>query len=236
MTVMIGQWTDSQESRLDKDSKEDMNNMLSKSRNILRIDDYSMCKHYIYLIVYIEMKNILIRNRNEIQSFFNNFPATQHDLHNLVIDASLTVIPTQNNASLFTLSIHGRLKLNNFLRGFDRTLILGPPTQPDLPASILNDQLHLRPPSLVDIKAMTSSNPLTIGPTSPQHSGPVQPSIPVNQLSQDQQLKIKQLSNETRLNVPYSMLCLQQANWDLGVARGLAQQSRHNLPPDAFLQ
>jgi hypothetical protein len=97
----------------------------------------------------------------------------------------------------------------------------------------VNDQLHLRPPSLVDVKSMSTGN-VTSPPTSPQQIHQVQ-QLGGN-MSVEQQLAVKQLCNDTRMIPEYSLQCLNQAQWNYQQALRLAQENRHKLPPNAFTQ
>lgn len=67
-----------------------------------------------------------------------------------------------------------------------------------------------------------------------QNQPPIQQAPQLNPGPGPEANVVQALMQQTRLNAHYAELCAKEANFDLGVAFSLFEQSRSNLPPDAF--
>lgn len=117
------------------------------------------------------------------------------------------------------------------LRSFSRTFILGPGAPSGPTIRVVSDMLVLRPwaplakPSTtvdtrnIDQKLAVSDSALLTGALSAE---------------KQQEIVARQFMEHTGMTMHYSVLCLQQAEWDLQKADVLFNQTKVNLPADAF--
>eukprot|EP01080_Neovahlkampfia_damariscottae_P006792 gene6792-10956_t len=199
-----------QEGRVDgKDSFEQLKYVAKLGRNLLTDKDID------------KRQKTIFHKRIPILYFMTQLPKTQHDLGGIIIDAHTLSIP--NQASVIFVSMHGKYKNQyGFIRCFDRTFILAPPSQNSgFPAVILNDELHIRPD--------TNSKNDKIQ----QVQMSQQPQQQQNQNVQNQAM-LKQLMNETGMNEPYAKKCLNDSGWNYAKAKEFFAYYRNQLPKDAF--
>ena len=136
-------------------------------------------------------------------------------------------------------------------RSFDRTFILGPGNTPS-GVQVLNDILAVRaytgheafkptvtPRQSPQISAAALAAPPTIktidipaGLAAPEGFG-----VLVGDKTQErvqQELLALELSKATRMTLDFSVMCLQESNWDLQQAGQSFEANRANIPPNAF--
>lgn len=215
---------------------------ISESRNLMRTSTANARHHRVAL------------GPEAVMRVFAHIPRTKHDLAKpgaFAIDAWQVHGIRQQGDTGVLMSVHGEFvdQDTNFPRSFDRTLIVVP--SPTGAMVIASDMLTVRSHSAMpqpDLRT-DQGTPGTAAPAPPAAGTPV-PAGPVPaatqpQLQQPSQLEagpgpvaaanmVQALMQQTHLNAHYAELCAKQANFDLGVALSLFQQSRANLPPDAF--
>lgn len=171
--------------------------------------------------------------QNAILTVFQKLPATKHDLsqaHKFAIDGIALNGVRAPHDSAISVSIHGEMLdvASNLTRSFDRTLVILP--SPGGSFLIASDMLTIR--SAAGYDAFHSNRP-------PPGSSPTPPAVtpgPAGGTPDPSTIEtlVRQVMAQTGLTLKYAQECLQQANFDLAMALNLFQQSRGQLPPDAF--
>lgn len=92
----------------------------------------------------------------------------------------------------------------------------------------------LPPPAAPGAGAPPANNAMgnAMGNAMPGSMGNVPPEL--QGLNPDQLMMVQNLMSATRLNARYARMCCEQANFNPAQAQALFEQSRANLPPDAF--
>lgn len=199
-----------------------------------------------------------------IAAVFQKLPPTQHDLKSpekFAVDVwSLKGIRAVDDQAIM-IFVHGEYLENNTPYSFDRSLVILPGPNGNMIVS--SDMLTIRPYSGNDgwkpfhtlgsnsnsgaangapmgnipsgPASMAGSAPLNTPSSAPASaSSMIDPQILQN-LSSSQQLVLKTLVEKTKLTAQYAMMCAQQANFDLQQSLQLFEQSKTQLPPDAFM-
>lgn len=196
--------------------------------------------------------NRLYTGPQAIGGVFRRLPPTKHDLaqaHKFSIEAWRVPDVRVAGDTGVMICVHGEYdEPQNIIRSFDRTFIVlqGPAGNMIVSADIMT----VRAWAGSDAWKETGSHPGTpggtpvpTGPPPPANSpapgpgvSPVPQGIPpeLNGLTPEQISIVEKLMIETRLNAQYARMCAEQANFDLGQAAALFQQSRAQLPPNAF--
>lgn len=179
--------------------------------------------------------------RNAILTVFQKLPATKHDLsqaHKFAIDGIALNGVRSPQDSAISVSIHGEMLdvTSNLTRSFDRTLVILPsPVGGSF--VIASDMLTIR--SAAGSDAFTSPRAGQSANVTPHVTPATTPTPAPTGATPDPstaETLVHQLMAQTGLTLKYAQECLQQANFDLGLALNLFQQSRSQLPPDAFAQ
>lgn len=189
-----------------------------------------------------------------IASVFQKLPPTEHDLKSpekFAVDVwSVKDIRAVGDQAIM-IFVHGEfVQLNNrAVHSFDRSLVVLPGPNGNMIVS--SDMLTIRPYSGNDGWKPLDSSGSNSAPGSASNTGSVPPSSgspstnPVSasslinpdhikHLSPPQQLVIKTLVEKTRLTANYAIMCAEQADYDLQQSLQLFEQSKSQLPPDAF--
>jgi nuclear RNA export factor len=171
-----------------------------------------------------------------ISKAFGRIPATKHDLvqspHKFSIEAWRTTgVRTADDTGIIT-SLHGEFtepQSADTLRSFDRVFVLtqGPTGNMIVAADMLTvrawagfDAWKERPSTQVSTAPSVSGDAVFTG---------------LDGLKPDQIAIVQNLMQETRLNARYARMCAEQAQFDITQAATLFQQSRQQLPPEAFI-
>ncbi|CAF0839800.1 unnamed protein product [Rotaria sordida] len=154
------------------------------------------------------------------------YPLTKHDGNSFHVD----VISTTNNRAVFT--INGLYKevdqnTNNPIRCFQRTFTCAPTTAGIL---IIADHIMLSNAADAQIEKMTHSST-----TSSSQDSNNQNNLNTNIDIQNQEM-VQKFSRQSGMNIEYSILCLQQNNWNYDKAAEvfLDLHSKNMIPTDAF--
>lgn len=123
------------------------------------------------------------------------------------------------------------------VRYFNRTFIIVPE---GTGYCIRNEQLHISPPTDAQLKNLNNQREVQIpGPvvphTAPSSSGVVKP-LP-SQLPEDvKQQMTMTLSQQTNMNLEWSLKCLEEVLWNYDNALSAFQEffKRGQIPPEAF--
>jgi nuclear RNA export factor len=199
--------------------------------------------------------NRLAIGPQSIAGTFHKLPSTKHDLspEKFAIEVWRTSGVRVAGDAAIVINIHGEFQdlQSNMKRSFDRVFILL--NSPTGSIIVTSDMLTVRGYAGIDawVESKTVSNGVQVQAPQPPSTTGIQrsptpavigntnnPATPIppelNGLSPDQIAGIQKLMAETRLNPHYARMCLEQANFDLNQALALFQQSRPQLPPDAF--
>lgn len=201
---------------------------------------------------------------SRIAEIFDKLPQTKHDLEkagSFTIDAwHMEGVRAVGDTGVIIV-VHGNFTElpKNSSRSFDRTLIIwqNPQGQMVVASDLLtirplNDQALLlmqqpalqhipqhAPPPLLQPGVQQPSPAPNFGapPMNTQIIGSLgQPGAPPNPVAPSSPEQVVQLlMQQTRLSLQYATVCAQQANYDLAQALALFNQSRGQLPPDAFV-
>ncbi|POS82514.1 hypothetical protein EPUL_005835, partial [Erysiphe pulchra] len=115
------------------------------------------------------------------------------------------------------------------LCSFSRTFILGPGPPGGPAIRVISDLLVLRPWAPLASSTTTSTSNISI------QGQIIQGSTSVKTIEQQQELIAQKFMEHTGMTLQYSILCLQQAEWDVQKANELFNQKKANLPADAFI-
>ncbi|XP_011701217.1 PREDICTED: nuclear RNA export factor 1-like [Wasmannia auropunctata] len=201
-----------------------LNGYIMESRNLFRINDTT------------RRQKLLKQGRLPVVSFVSEMPRTRHLLNTFTMDISLA---TQ---SMMFITITGYFQeLDNKdepIRYFNRTFIIVPEGEG---YCIRNEQLHIsQPPEALMKQLHQQLSQLNSQPTQPETpalgSAEVAKSV-VPELSNDikQQMTVT-LSQQTNMNLEWSLKCLQETQWNYDNALSAFQEfyKRGQIPSEAF--
>ncbi|KYQ54883.1 Nuclear RNA export factor 1 [Trachymyrmex zeteki] len=202
-----------------------LNGYYLENRNLLKINDT------------IRRQKFLKQGRLPVVSFISEMPRTRHLLNTFTMDLSLV---TQ---TIMFITITGYFQqLDNkeeLIRYFNRTFIIVPEGEG---YCIRNEQLHISQPSEVQLKELhqqlnqlnaqqTQSETETLSST--EVAKPVQSTELNDEVKKQMTLT---LSQQTNMNLEWSLKCLQETQWIYDNAIAAFQEffKRGQIPPQAF--
>lgn len=179
---------------------------------------------------------------DSIASVFQRLPATKHDLKNpakFSLDAwKVSSVRAPNDQGIMVF-VHGEFEEapEGWVRSFDRSLVLIPGPVGNMIVS--SDMLTLRPYGGCDAWKESSVNQQQQQPANIPPQAAPSGDIPdaLKALSPEQQLVVKNLMQETRLNAEFALMCAQQAQFNYQQAFELFQHSHasNSIPSNAFM-
>ncbi|XP_076244602.1 nuclear RNA export factor 1 [Calliopsis andreniformis] len=191
----------------------------SENRNLYRVNDTN------------KRQKLLKQGRLPVVSFISEMPQTAHYLDTFTMDISLVT----DGMMLITVTglfkeVDGSKK-EPAVRYFNRTFIIVPEGSG---YCIRNEQLHVSNPTDVQLKHLSN---LTTGQMSqaPMSSNAVKP-LP-SQLPEDvKQQMTMTLSQQTNMNLEWSLKCLEEVQWNYDNALSAFQEffKRGQIPAEAF--
>lgn len=198
-----------------------LNGYLLENRNLYRINDQN------------KRQKLLKQGRLPVVSFISEMPQTSHYLNTFTMDINLIT------AGMMLIAVTGMFKeldkKDRPIRYFNRTFIIVPEGSG---YCIRNEQLHISYPTDAQLKQLTEqlSAPLSVPtPQTPSSSNAVKPLS--SQLSEDvkQQMTLT-LSQQTNMNLEWSLKCLEEVQWNYGNALSAFQEffKLGQIPPEAF--
>ncbi|GAB1864489.1 Nuclear RNA export factor [Camponotus japonicus] len=199
-----------------------LNGYLMENRNLFRIYDTT------------RRQKLLKHGRLPVVSFISEMPRTRHFLDTFTMDIALA---TQ---VMMFITITGYFQeLDNKeqpIRHFNRTFIIVPEGRG---YCIRNEQLHISQPPEAQLKQLNQQ--LNSQPTQPEVSAllpqtSTQSAKPV-ELSEDiKQQMTMTLSQQTNMNLEWSLKCLQETQWNYDNALSAFQEffKRGQIPSEAF--
>lgn len=197
------------------------NGYLLENRNLYRINDTN------------KRQKLLKQGRLPVVSFISQIPQTTHYLNTFTMDISLV---TDGMMLITVTGLFKELdKKEQPVRYFNRTFIIIPEGSG---YCIRNEQLHISTPTDIQLKHLSSQPetpmPVAISQT-PLTSSTVKPLPP--QLSEDvkQQMTLT-LSQQTNMNLEWSLKCLEEVHWNYDNALAAFQEffKRGQIPAEAF--
>ncbi|XP_029161960.1 nuclear RNA export factor 1-like [Nylanderia fulva] len=187
---------------------------LINSRNLFRIYDTT------------RRQQLLKYGRLPIVSFISQLPQTRHLLDTFTMDVVLVA------QTMMFITITGYFQeLNDkeqFIRHFNRTFII---VQEGAGYCIRNEQLHINYPTEAQLKELSQQ----MQPKTPEPIETVQkPIAPV--LTEDMRQMIATLSQQTNMNLNWSLKCLQEMEWNYDNALTAFQNffKCGQIPSEAF--
>ncbi|KAK6864640.1 hypothetical protein PG990_005918 [Apiospora arundinis] len=177
-----------------------------------------------------------------IQDVWQKLPATRHpdlatQFDRYIIDchpiSGLADLSGQSLAGVdgMIITFHGEFEDQDpetkatTKRSFSRTILLGPGAPGRNPIRVASDVLTLK-----------AYNPLpsVLGPTAAIPAVPVAPSAALSAEEVQKQQMLSELCRQTGMNIEYSRMCLDVANWVFEQALATFNEKRASLPADAF--
>ncbi|KAG7199785.1 hypothetical protein KM043_000448 [Ampulex compressa] len=200
-----------------------INGYLLENRNLYRINDAN------------KRQKLLKQGRLPVVSFISEMPRTRHYLSTFTMDISLVTEGMMNITvtGLFK-ELDGKEQASRY---FNRTFIIVPEGNG---YCIRNEQLHIRHPTEAQQKylAANSAETQTVAPESvPQTSSAPAPKAVAPQLTEDvKQRMTLTLSQQTNMNMEWSLKCLEEVQWDYNNALAAFQEffKRGQIPAEAF--
>ncbi|EGI63482.1 Nuclear RNA export factor 1 [Acromyrmex echinatior] len=201
-----------------------LNGYYLENRNLFRINDT------------IRRQKFLKQGRLPVVSFISEMPRTRHLLNTFTMDLSLV---TQ---TIMFITITGYFQqLDNkeeLIRYFNRTFIIVPEGEG---YCIRNEQLHISQPSEVQLKELHQQlNQLNTQQTQPEtetlSSTEVTKPVPTELDDEVKKQMTLMLSQQTNMNLEWSLKCLQETQWIYDNAIAAFQEffKRGQIPPQAF--
>eukprot|EP01105_Mastigella_eilhardi_P026161 TRINITY_DN7418_c0_g1_i1.p1 TRINITY_DN7418_c0_g1~~TRINITY_DN7418_c0_g1_i1.p1 ORF type:complete len:576 (+),score=181.92 TRINITY_DN7418_c0_g1_i1:40-1767(+) len=196
-------------------------NLIKYNRNLLKRQELD------------ERVKLLSSGRLNISKLLAELPKTVHNLNVCAIDAyslrsGVSAVP------IAVIHIMGPLMLGDEKVGFDRVLMLAPPSarSEGWPGVIVNDQLQLfdAPLQFAQLQPQQPPTPAT-SPQPPAVASP-SPSVPQSHL-----VMAERLVQETRLQAQYAVQCLEAAGWNYDAALVSFQQKQAagQIPPQVLI-
>lgn len=198
-----------------------LNGYLMENRNLYRINDTN------------KRQKLLKQGRLPIVSFISEMPQTSHYLNTFTMDISLIT------DGIMLITVTGLFKeldkKEQPIRYFNRTFIIIPEGSG---YCIRNEQLHITQPTDAQLKQLNSQSEAQMtdpGSQTSSVSGTTEP-LPV-QLSEDvKQQMTMTLSQQTNMNLEWSLKCLEEVSWNYDNALSAFQEfyKRGQIPAEAF--
>ncbi|XP_063981065.1 nuclear RNA export factor 1-like [Diachasmimorpha longicaudata] len=173
-------------------------------------------------------RKLLKQGRLPVVTYISEMPKTHHYLNSFTMDIGLVT------DAMMLITITGCFKeidtKENFIRYFHRTFVIVPE---GTGYCIRNEQLHLSHPTAAQEKQLVNETPSLQAPTPvpvPSTSAAVDPSDQVKQ-----QMTLT-LSQQTNMNLEWSLKCLKEVQWNFDNALAAFQEffKRGQIPPEAF--
>ncbi|XP_043803454.1 nuclear RNA export factor 1-like [Apis laboriosa] len=199
-----------------------LNGYLMENRNLYRINDTN------------KRQKLLKQGRLPIVSFISEMPQTSHYLNTFTMDISLI---TDGMMLTTVTGLFKELdKKEQPIRYFNRTFIIVPEGSG---YCIRNEQLHISQPTDTQLRQLNNQNSETQitnpGSHTPSSSGTAK-SLSV-QLPEDvKQQMTMTLSQQTNMNLEWSLKCLEEVLWNYDNALSAFQEfyKRGQIPAEAF--
>ena len=228
---------------------------MTESRNLCRVTDTN------------RRRKLLKQGRLPVVSFISGMPRTKHDLSSFTMDLSLvtvsiflltfliikkiykikifinkiriyTLIILQEGMMLITVTglfkeLHSKENKEQ-LRYFHRTFIIVPE---GAGFCISNEQLHVTNPTMNQEKQFDCAAPV-VQPTPGPSTAPVPVVSSVPLTEEVKQQMTMTLSQQTNMNIEWSLKCLEEVQWNFENARAAFQEaySLGKIPPTAFMK
>ncbi|KOC68173.1 Nuclear RNA export factor 1 [Habropoda laboriosa] len=199
-----------------------LNRYLIENRNLYRVNDTN------------KRHKLLKQGRLPVVSFISEMPQTSHYLNTFTMDISLV---TQGMMLITVTGLFKELdKKEQFIRYFNRTFIIVPEGSG---YCIRNEQLHINQPTDAQLKQLNTqpegqmtSNPISQTPSSSNTAKPLPAPLPEDV---KQQMTLT-LSQQTNMNLEWSLKCLEEVLWNYDNALLAFQEfyKRGQIPPEAF--
>ncbi|KAG9437753.1 nuclear RNA export factor 1 [Apis mellifera carnica] len=199
-----------------------LNGYLMENRNLYRINDTN------------KRQKLLKQGRLPVVSFISEMPQTSHYLNTFTMDISLI---TDGMMLTTVTGLFKELdKKEQPIRYFNRTFIIVPEGSG---YCIRNEQLHISQPTDAQLRQLNNQNSETQitnpGSHTPSSSGTAK-SLSV-QLPEDvKQQMTMTLSQQTNMNLEWSLKCLEEVLWNYDNALSAFQEfyKRGQIPAEAF--
>ncbi|XP_076659029.1 nuclear RNA export factor 1 [Halictus rubicundus] len=196
---------------------------LMENRNLYRVNDTN------------KRHKLLKQGRLSVVSFISEMPQTMHYINTFTMDISLV---TEVMMLITVTGLFKELdKKDQLLRHFNRTFVIVPE---GTGYCIRNEQLHISSPTAAQTKNLnTQMTSQVSSPTqqaaSSSSSTPLKPVPP--QLSEEvKQQMTATLSQQTNMNIEWSLKCLEEVQWNYDNALSAFQEffKRGQIPSEAF--
>lgn len=199
-----------------------LNGYLMENRNLYRINDTN------------KRQKLLKQGRLPVVSFISEMPQTSHYLNTFTMDISLI---TDGMMLTTVTGLFKELdKKEQPIRYFNRTFIIVPEGSG---YCIRNEQLHISQPTDAQLRQLNNQNSETQitnpGSYTPSSSGTAK-SLSVQLPENVKQQMTMTLSQQTNMNLEWSLKCLEEVLWNYDNALSAFQEfyKRGQIPAEAF--
>ncbi|XP_076279140.1 nuclear RNA export factor 1 [Lasioglossum baleicum] len=199
---------------------------LMENRNLYRVNDTN------------KRQKLLKQGRLSVVSFISTMPQTMHYINTFTMDISLV---TEVMMLITVTGLFKELdKKDQLLRHFNRTFIIVPE---GTGYCIRNEQLHIGNPTAAQTKnlntQMTSqevSSPTQQAASSSSSTTPLKQPVPPQLSEAVKQQMTATLSQQTNMNIEWSLKCLEEVQWNYNNALAAFQEffKRGQIPSEAF--
>ncbi|XP_053990475.1 nuclear RNA export factor 1-like [Hylaeus anthracinus] len=202
-----------------------LNGYYSENRNLYRINESN------------KRQKLLKQGRLPVVSFISEMPRTSHYLNTFTMDISLV---TDGMMLITVTGLFKELgKKEQPVRFFNRTFIIVPEGGG---YCIRNEQLHLNNPTDSQLKNLnTQLETQLLTPPAPSQAPSTsnvvaKPAVPVQLPEEVKQQMTLTLSQQTNMNLEWSLKCLEEVQWNYDNALSAFQEffKLGQIPPEAF--
>ncbi|XP_051167579.1 nuclear RNA export factor 1-like [Leptopilina boulardi] len=196
------------------------NAYFSENRNLFRINDPNRRRKLIKI------------GKLPVVSFITEIPRTKHDLNSFTMDLSFVI------EGMMLITVTGLFReldtKDTALRFFNRTFVIVPEGSG---YCIRNEQLFIANPTELQEKRAFNTQPAPSLPSgSSSYNAPNVPNISGEPMEEIKQSMTLSLSQQTNMNVEWSLKCLAEVQWNFDNALAAFHEfyNRGQIPPEAF--
>ncbi|XP_076636350.1 nuclear RNA export factor 1 isoform X1 [Colletes latitarsis] len=207
---------------------------ISYSQNMNKLYGYLMENRNLFRIIDTNKRHKLLKQgRLPVVSFISEMPQTTHYLNTFTMDIGLV---TDGMMLITVTGLFKELdKKEQPVRFFNRTFIIGPEGGG---YCIRNEQLHINTPTDSQLKHLnTQLETQVLAPTPlPSSSNIGKPAVPPQLPEEVKQQMALTLSQQTNMNLEWSLKCLEEVQWNYDNALAAFQEffKRGQIPREAF--
>jgi len=155
----------------------------------------------------------------------STLPNTKHNTDSFVVDVTMCM-PKMIAFVVEGLFQEEKVPQEVVTRAFSRSFVCILHQEPQLKMEVINDQLYIRNSTVAERKNKLISIKTKKAPSNP--------SVPSSLTSSEKEELVAKFSLESKMNIKFSLECLQANNWDYNKAAQDFLTKKDSIPPEAF--